>query len=68
MIRVHQAQHGGLVFDIMPTRRQKTFRQRLAAVAVIAAVAVSAAVLQGFLASSSTPAPSPAWRVLSTSQ
>ncbi len=48
MIRVYQAQHGGLVFENAPTRAQKTLRHRIAAVAVIVAVAASAGLLQHF--------------------
>ena len=61
MIRTYQAAHGGMVFDTAPTRRQKTFRNRMAALAVIAAVAASAGVLQHFkdnLAPDSSAAPS----------
>lgn len=48
MIRTYQAQHGGLAFESAPTRRQKVRRNRLTALAVIAAVAASAGVLQHF--------------------
>ena len=48
MIRTYQAEHGGTVFDSAPTRRQKTVRNRLTALAVIAAVAASAGLLQHF--------------------
>lgn len=48
MIRTYQAEHGGLVFGVVPTRRQKVRRNRMMALAVIAAVAASAGVLQHF--------------------
>ena len=48
MIRTYQAQHGGLVFGAVPTRRQKVRRQRMTALAVIAVMAASAGVLQHF--------------------
>ena len=48
MIRTYQAEHGGLVFGVVPTRRQKVRRNRMMALAVIAAVAASAGVLQRF--------------------
>ncbi len=48
MIRTYQAQHGGLAFESAPTRRQKVRRHRMTALAVIAAVAASAGVLQHF--------------------
>ena len=48
MIRVYQAEHGGLVFENAPTRAQKANRHRVAAVVVIAAVAASAGLLQHF--------------------
>ena len=53
MIRSYQAEHGGLVFGNVPTRRQKVRRNRMTALAVIAAVAASAGVLQHF----NNPAP-----------
>ena len=53
MIRTYQAEHGGLVFDQALTRRQKTLRNRMTALMVIAAVAASAGVLQHF----NNPAP-----------
>jgi hypothetical protein len=56
VIRTYQAEHGGLVFGAVPTRRQKIRRNRMTALAVIAAMAASAGVLQHFhdnLASSS---------------
>ena len=49
MIRTYQAQHGGLVFDSAPTRRQKMRRTRMTAMMVIAAVAASAGLLQHFI-------------------
>ena len=55
MIRAYQAEHGGLVFDRALTRRQKTLRNRMTALAVIAAVAASAGLLQHFI---DNPAPS----------
>ena len=61
MIRTYQAEHGGLVFGNVPTRRQKVRRNRMAALAVIAAVAASAGVLQHFhdnLAPSGSASPS----------
>ena len=48
MIRTYQAEHGGLVFQSASTRRQKVRRNRMTALAVIAAVAASAGVLQHF--------------------
>jgi hypothetical protein len=60
VIRTYQAEHGGLAFENAPTRRQKLRRNRLTALAVIAAVAASAAVLQNFndnLVSSGPAAP-----------
>ncbi len=48
MIRTYQAEHGGLAFESAPTRREKARRHRLTALAVIAAVAASAGVLQHF--------------------
>ena len=48
MIRTYQAEHGGLAFENAPTRREKLRRNRLTALAVIAAVAASAGVLQHF--------------------
>ena len=48
MIRSYQAEHGGLVFGNVPTRRQKVRRNRMTALAVIAAMAASAGVLQHF--------------------
>lgn len=46
MIRTYQAESGGMVFDSARSRRQKTVRSRLTALAVIAAVAASAGLLQ----------------------
>ncbi|WP_235523733.1 MULTISPECIES: hypothetical protein [unclassified Caulobacter] len=60
MIRTYQAEHGGLAFEHAPTRRQKVARNRMRALAVIAAVAASAGVLQHFndnLAPSGSAAP-----------
>lgn len=48
MIRTYQAEHGGMVFERAATRREKTRRNRMTALAVIAAVAASAGVLQHF--------------------
>jgi hypothetical protein len=48
VIRTFQAEHGGLAFESAPTRRQKARRNRLTALAVIAAVAASAGLLQHF--------------------
>ncbi len=48
MIRTYQADHGGLAFESALTRRQKVRRNRLTALAVIAAVAASAGLLQRF--------------------
>lgn len=48
MIRAYQTEHGGLAFDSAPTRRQKARRNRLTALAVIAAVAASTGLLQHF--------------------
>jgi hypothetical protein len=48
VIRTYQAEHGGLAFKSAPTRRQKARRNRWTALAVIAAVAASAGVLQHF--------------------
>ena len=48
MIRTYQAEHGGLAFESAPTRRQKVRRNRVTALAVIAAVAASAGLLQHF--------------------
>lgn len=48
MIRTYQTEHGGLAFESALTRRQKARRNRLAALAVIAAVAASAGLLQHF--------------------
>jgi hypothetical protein len=48
VIRTYQAEHGGLAFENAPTRREKARRNRLTALAVIAAVAASAGVLQHF--------------------
>lgn len=48
MIRTYQAEHGGLAFESAPTRREKVRRNRLTALAVIAAVAASAGLLQHF--------------------
>jgi hypothetical protein len=48
VIRTYQAEHGGLVFQSVSTHRQKVRRNRMTALAVIAAVAGSAAVLQHF--------------------
>jgi len=55
VIRTYQAAHGGLVFDTALTRRQKATRNRMTALAVIAAVAASAGLLQHF---NDNPAPS----------
>jgi hypothetical protein len=55
VIRAYQAEHGGMVFDPAPTRRQKTVRSRITALAVIIAVAASAGLLQHF---HDNPAPS----------
>jgi hypothetical protein len=55
VIRTYQAAHGGLALDRALTRRQKTLRNRLTALAVIAAVAASAGLLQHF---HDNPAPS----------
>jgi len=54
MIRTYQAEHGGMVFYVAPSRRQRTARTRLMALMVIAVVAVSAGVVQAFNA---RPAP-----------
>ena len=48
VIRTYQAEHGGLAFESTPTRRQKVRRNRLTALAVIAAVAASTGLLQHF--------------------
>jgi hypothetical protein len=48
MIRSYQAEHGGMVFYMAPSRRQRTARTRLMALMVIAVVAVSAGVVQAF--------------------
>jgi hypothetical protein len=48
VIRTYQAEHGGLVFERASTRREKIRRNRVTALAVIAAVAASAGVLQHF--------------------
>ena len=48
MIRTFQAEHGGLAFESAPTRRQKIRRNRVTALAVIAAVAASAGLIQYF--------------------
>lgn len=48
MIRTYQAEHGGLVFESVSTHRQKVRRNRLTALAVIAAIAASAGLLQHF--------------------
>jgi hypothetical protein len=48
VIRTYQAQKGGLAFESASMRRQKVGRNRMAALAVIAAVAASAGVLQHF--------------------
>jgi hypothetical protein len=48
VIRTYQAEHGGLVFDSALTRRQKIRRNRMTALAVIAAVAASAGLVQHF--------------------
>ncbi|CAN5411152.1 hypothetical protein BH10PSE4_BH10PSE4_41720 [soil metagenome] len=53
VIRTYQADHGGVVFDPAQTRQQKTFRNRMTALMVIAAIAASAGVLQHF----TNPAP-----------
>jgi hypothetical protein len=55
VVRTYQAEHGGLVFESALTRRQKTARSRLTALAVIVAVAASAGLLQHF---NDSPAPS----------
>jgi hypothetical protein len=60
VIRTYQAEHGGLAFEHAPTRRQKVARNRMRALAVIAAVAASAGLLQHFndnLASSGPATP-----------
>jgi len=57
VIRTYQAEHGGLVFDRALTRRQKTVRSRLTALAVIVAVASSAGLLQHFNDSSAPNGP-----------
>jgi hypothetical protein len=48
VIRTFQTEHGGLAFESALTRRQKVRRNRVAALAVIAAVAASAGLLQRF--------------------
>jgi hypothetical protein len=48
VIRTFQAEHGGLAFESAPTRRQKTRRTRMTALAVITAIAASAGLLQHF--------------------
>lgn len=48
MIRTYQAEHGGTVFVPTLTQRQKRMRSRIMAVAVIAAVAASAGMVQAF--------------------
>ncbi|MBW8858296.1 MAG: hypothetical protein JF570_00780 [Caulobacter sp.] len=48
MIRTYQAEQGGLAFDSAVSRRQRTRRHRMMALAVIVAVAASAGVLQHF--------------------
>jgi hypothetical protein len=48
VIRTYQAEHGGLAFESAPTRRQKVRSNRVTALAVIAAVAASAGLLQHF--------------------
>lgn len=48
MIRTYQAEHGGLAFESAPTRREKVRRNRMTALAVIAAVAASAGLVQHF--------------------
>jgi len=48
VIRTFQAEHGGLAFESAPTRRQKARRNRMTALAVIAAVAASAGLIQHF--------------------
>jgi len=48
MIRSYQAEHGGMVFYMAPSRRQRTARTRLMALTVIAVMAASAGVVQAF--------------------
>jgi hypothetical protein len=48
VIRTYQAEDGGLVFESVSTHRQKVRRNRLTALAVIAAIAASAGLLQHF--------------------
>ena len=61
MIRTYQAQHGGLVFQPAPTRRQKALRTRFLALVVIASVAASAGVVQAFNAHASMSALTPGY-------
>lgn len=48
VIRTYQAEQGGLTFDSPMSRRQRTRRNRITALAVIVTVAASAGVLQHF--------------------
>lgn len=48
VIRTYQADHGGTVFIQALTERQRRTRTRFMAIAVIAAMAVSAATVMGF--------------------
>jgi len=47
-MRTYLTEHGGQAFDSAPTRRQTARRNRVTALAVIAAVAASAGLLQHF--------------------
>jgi hypothetical protein len=47
--RTYQAEHGGMVLVSTPTRRQRSLRTRITAIAVILAVAVSAGIVQAVL-------------------
>jgi hypothetical protein len=55
VIRPYQAAHGGMVFHETPTKRQKSLRTRMTAIAVIAAVAGSAALVQQFATAHADP-------------